>query len=86
MNQNKKTNRKLRLTPEEHKVLGPIMKQLVEDALLRYVSLSRKFPQQHKIVKLAKASHVVLDKMRSVLDDDICSYQEIADATSYYYP
>ena len=35
MNQNKKTNCKLRLTPEEHKVLGPIMKQLVEDASLQ---------------------------------------------------
>lgn len=86
MNRKRKYNRKPRLTAEEHKTWGPILKGEVKDALARYIDLAQRFPQQHKIVRTAYASYRMLEKLRSVLDDDICSFHEIEDAIQYYYP
>jgi len=74
------------LTINEHKVLGCIIKQNTEAALKLYLDLVRLYPLNHKIVRKADAYYKSLNRLRSVLDDDICSYQEISDATSYYYP
>ena len=85
MNQYGKGNQSSRLTYDDHRALATTIRPAVEDALVRYIALARKLPQTHKIAKLAKESYESMDRLRSALDDSICSLEEGDNLANLYY-
>lgn len=79
--------RKPKMTIEDHKFLSSLLRPRVINAQSEATMLTQLFPRGHKIPKLAHSAAKAMEKLRSALDDDICSFpeNEVPDATSYYY-